>query len=458
MIEINDNIFKAYDIRGVYGRDFDEQLAYRLGRAFAELLKSETGRETVNLGVSQDMRLSSPILYENLIKGILEQGVNVMEFGLVATPTFYFGVAKNRLDGGIQVSASHNPPEYNGFKLVRDSAMAVSSETGIMTLKQAVKQNEFPSVSVKGHLIGKVENLLDEQVVFAIRQGDVTKIKPFKIVVDSANAVGGPMIKALFDRLPVKVEYLNFELDGSFPAHEADPLKDKNNQQLQNKVLESGADLGVALDGDGDRIFFIDNQGRTVEPAIVRGILAKIFLQENPGATICYDIRPGKITEDMIVENGGKPVVTRVGHSLIKEKAREVNAIFAGESSGHYFVKLPFGFFEEPLIVVSKFLIELSIAELSLSEYIKPLQRYFHSGEINFGVNDKQAVFNAIKEKYGDHLQYDFDGLSFVWEDWWFNVRASNTENVVRLNLESVAQSLTQEKVAEITELIKQFD
>ena len=454
MIEINDKIFKAYDIRGVYGEDFDDELAYRLGRSFAELLKSETGRETVNLGVARDMRLSSENLYQRLIDGILEQGVNVIEFGLLSTPTFYFGVAKNRLDGGIQVSASHNPPQYNGFKLVRAGANSVSSETGIMTLKQAVEKNEFPFVANKGYRAGKMDNLIDEQVDFALQNVNFRKIKPYKIIVDSANAMGGPLIKALFDRLPVEVEYLNFELDGSFPAHEADPLKDKNNKQLQQKVIESGADFGVALDGDGDRIFFIDNQGKTVEPAIVRGILAKIFLQENPGATICYDIRPGKITEDMILQYGGKPVVTRVGHSLIKEKAREVGAVFAGESSGHYFVKTPFGFFEEPLTVVIKFLLELSASNLSLSAYIKPLQRYFHSGEINFGVKDKQLVFNTLKEKYGDHLQYDFDGLSFTFDDWWFNVRASNTEDVMRLNLEAKNQVILDEKIEEIQQLM----
>jgi len=262
------------------------------------------------------------------------------------------------------------------------------------------------------------------------------------------------MFKKFFDKLPCELIHINAELDGTFPAHEADPLKDENNKQLQDKVLETGADLGIALDGDADRIFFIDNEGKTIEQSIVRGILAKLFLVKNPGATICYDIRPGKITEDMILENGGKPVVTKVGHSLIKEKAREVGAVFAGESSGHFFVKLPFGIFETPMIVSLFLLQELSEAGKTVSEYIKPLQRYFHSGEINFSVEDKDAVFNKLKEIYKENLKYDFDGVTFEWEDFWFNVRASNTESKMRLNLEARTKEIMEEKRGEISLVI----
>jgi phosphomannomutase len=453
-MEIKDGIFKAYDIRGVYPEEVNEEVAYRLGRAFARMIFEETKKTEIKIVVSRDMRLSSPELSESLIKGLTDQGANVVDIGLASTPTFYFGVAKFGYDAGVQVSASHNPKQFNGFKMVRQNAIPVSGETGIMDLRDQVVENNFKEVAKKG-TVEKLDNVLDEHVAFSLNYNGQEKIKPLKVVVDAANSMGGPMIEKLFEKLPCELVKLNFELDGTFPAHEADPLKDENNKQLQEKVKEEKADIGIALDGDADRIFFIDNEGKTVEPAIIRGILAQVFLRKNPGAKICYDIRPGKITIDMIKEAGGEPVVTRVGHSLIKEKAREVDAVFAGESSGHFFLKMPFGMFEEPLTMILKILEELSTAGKSFAEFIKPLMRYFHSGEINFEVADKQVVFDKLKAKYGANLQYDFDGLSFEWPDWWFNVRGSNTENKVRLNLEATTEEIMKEKREEVSTLIK---
>jgi len=266
--------------------------------------------------------------------------------------------------------------------------------------------------------------------------------------------MGGPLFEALFKHLPCELIHLNAELDGTFPAHEADPLKDENNKQLQEKVLSEQADLGIAFDGDADRIFFVTNEGVTVEPAIIRGILSMLFLRKNPGAKICYDVRPGKITSDMIEENGGVPIVTKVGHSLIKEKAREVGAVFAGESSGHFFVKTEFGIFEMPMICAMMLMQELSENDKTFSEYVKPLYRYSHSGEINFEVEDKDAVFVRLRQKYAENLKYDFDGLSFEWPDWWFNVRPSNTENKVRLNLEAVSDEIMGQKLEEVKKVI----
>ena len=451
---INPGIFKAYDIRGVYPDEVNEEMAYRLGRAFAQLIFQETKKADIKIVVSRDMRLSSPQLRESLIKGLTDQGANVVDIGMASTPTFYFGVAKYGYDAGIQVSASHNPKQFNGFKMVRQNAIPVSGETGILDLRDKVIENKFEEVDKKG-TVEKKDGVLEEHVKFSLSNSDLTKIKPLKVVIDAANSMGAPMIEKLFEKLPCELVKLNFELDGTFPAHEADPLKDENNKQLQDKVREVKADLGVALDGDGDRIFFIDNEGKTVEPAIIRGILAQVFLRTNPGAKICYDVRPGKITIDMIKEAGGEPIVTRVGHSLIKEKAREVDAVFAGESSGHFFMKMPFGFYEESSVMILKLLEELSASGKTFAEYTKPLYKYFHSGEINFEVSDKQAVFDKLKEKYGANLQYDFDGLSFTWEDWWFNVRASNTENKVRLNLEATSEALMKEKRDEVAALIK---
>ena len=449
-------IYKTYDIRGIYGEELDENIAYRTGRAYAELIKKETKKDSYTVVVGNDMRRSSPSLKAEVIRGITEQGVNVVDIGLASTPTFYFAVSFYGYDGGLQVSASHNPAKYNGFKMTRERAKAISAKSGILQIRDMAEQDEFTKADRVG-VVEKKEGVLQEQIKQALQYADIKKIKPYKIVIDNANGMGALWVEELFQHLPCKIEKMYFELDGSFPNHEADPLKDENNYDLQQKVIEVGADLGIALDGDSDRIFFVDNTGKTIEPAIVRGVLSKIFLTENPGATICYDVRPGKITEDMILQYGGKPVITSVGHSLIKEKAIEVDAVFAGESSGHFFVKMPYGIFELPEIVTLKFLQEISESGQTTSEYIKPLQKYFHSGEINFDVVDKQAVFDKLKEKYGDNLKYDFDGLSFEFDDYWFNVRASNTENKVRLNLEGVNKQITKEKVDEIKKIINKF-
>jgi len=447
------HIYKAYDIRGVYPDELNEDIALRTACAFADFIKKDSKKENPTVIVGYDMRSSSISLKEKVIEGITKQGVNVMEIDLASTPTFYFAVAKFGYDGGLQISASHNPAEYNGFKMTRKNAVPISGDTGIKEIRDMAEKNEFTPADHQGK-IEKRDDILNQQIQEALKTTDIKKIKKFKVVIDTANGMGSLMMDELFKYLPCELIKINWELDGNFPNHEADPLKDENNKQLQQKVIEEKADFGIALDGDGDRIFFVDNTGKTIEPAIVRGILSKIFLQENPGGTICYDVRPGKITEDMILQYGGKPVVTKVGHSLIKEKAREVGSVFAGESSGHFFVKFDYGIFEEPTVIVLKLFKEWSESNQSISEYIKPLQKYYHSGEINFAVQDKQVVFDKLKEKYGDNLKYDFDGLTFEFDDYWFNVRPSNTENKVRLNLEGINKDIVEDKLPEIQSLI----
>ncbi len=448
------HIFKAYDIRGVFEEEITEALAYAIGRAYADFMKAELGKEQPTLVVCQDMRASSPELKKQVIRGMTAQGVNIVDIGLASTPTFYFGVAYYGYDGGIQITASHNPAQFNGFKMVRAHAVPVSGDTGIMTIRDMVERGVFETSARIGTVTIR-EGVLEEQISYALKQVDVQTIKPYTVVVDSANGMGGLLMTELFRHLPCTLVPLYFDLNGNFPNHEADPLKDENNRWVQEKVREIGADLGIACDGDADRIFFIDNTGTTINPAIIRGILAQVYLRQYPGAQICYDIRPGKITVDMITEAGGVPVVTKVGHSLIKEKAREVGAAFAGESSGHFFVKAPHGFFEMPEIVVLKLLKEFSDSGKTTHDYIAPLERYIHSGEINFSVPEKQAVFDRLRGRYGDHLTYDFDGLSFTYDDWWFNVRASNTENKVRLNLEGMTKGIVQEKTKEVSGIIQ---
>jgi len=454
---IKPDIFKAYDIRGVYGLDFDDNAAYQIATAYVALRQSDPDYDSshpLQLAVAMDMRLSSLDLKEQIIKGFTEAGANVFDFGLISTPAFYFAVANYKLDGGIMISASHNPGEWNGFKVVRAKAVPVSGETGLTWMKDKIIKNDFKPVSVFGTVNIK-DDIVKKQLQHDKGYLDLEDIKPLKIVVDTANGMGAQYIFELFKDLPVVLFPLNFEFDGSFPAHEADPLKEENLIQLQQMVIEKKADLGIATDGDGDRIFFVDDLGRTIEPAIIRGLLAKIFLKINPGCKIGYDIRPGKITPDMILENGGTPVVTRVGHSLIKEQMLRENIYFAGESSGHFFLNLPIGCFEMPNIIIGKLLEEFSNCGQKISNYLIPFKKYFSSGEINNSFIDKDVVLKKLADKYADGKINYLDGITIEYPEYWFNVRFSNTEAKMRLNLEAVSPEIMAEKRDEVLSVIK---
>ncbi len=472
-------IYKAYDIRGIYPDELNEELAKKIAQAFAVMRKKELNKEQITIVVGEDMRISSPSLKKQVIEGLFQSGVRIIDVGLVSTPTFYFAVSYFGYDGGLMVSASHNPAQYNGIKLVREGAKPFGQGNGMEELQKIVEnmslrdegeailrssESSGIATSLSG-LAMTIENkgnmILKEEILFTQTKeeekfADLKKIRPMKIVADAANAMGAQYLSELFADLP-QIEFIkmNFELDGTFPSHEADPFKDENIADLKKRVLQEKADLGIATDGDGDRIFFIDNKGELVEPSIIRGIMAELFLRDNPGSTICYDIRPGKITRDMIEQNGGVPSVTRVGHSLIKKQMLETGAVFGGESSGHFFVKFPYGVFEAPMVVTLKLLQELSEKNISLADYTEPLKKYFHSGEINFKVADKNAVMQKLKEKFADAEISDLDGLTFEYPDFWFNVRASNTESLLRLNLEGINEELVKEKIVKVSEIIE---
>lgn len=455
-MQVDGSIFKAYDIRGIYGKDLFDETATLIGKAFANLIKSETGKENPTVVVSQDMRLSSPALHKALVEGITSQGVNVVDVGLGSTPTFYFSVGFLNHDGGIQVSASHNPSEWNGFKMVRAKSAPISGDNGIYAIRDAVIENQFVDAPNKG-TVSEYTNIMTDLVREQTKNFDFSRIKPFKIVADAANAMGALDLKALFAKLnQVELIEVNFELDGSFPSHEADPLKEENLELLKEKVLEHKADLGIATDGDGDRIFFVDNLGRMIAPELVRGILAEMVLRDHPSAPIGYDIRPGRITKDMIVDNGGKPFITRVGHSLIKEEMLKYDSPFSGESSGHFFYKSEQGSFESPVRVVLNILTWFTEKAVTVAEAIKPYQKYYHSGEINSVVEDKNKVFAALKEKYSDAVYMsELDGILIEYDDFWFNVRGSNTEPKIRLNLEAVSPEVMAQKRDEILAIIR---
>ena len=450
------SIFKAYDIRGIYGQNLDENTAYKVARAYAVILKKENNKSNLRVVVGQDMRVSTPSLKERIVRGLTDSGIDVIDVGLVTTPTYYFAVAYYGYDGGIQVSASHNPPQWNGFKIVRAKAVPMGGETGIYLIRDMVKKSVFSHVVNKGKVVEKKDIVKEE--VNVQREGlSWQKIKPFKIAVDTGNGMGALDVEAIFEDLPCKLSKLNFKLDGSFPVHIPDPLKEENLEWLKKEVLDKKCDLGIATDGDSDRWFFVDNLGQTVPQPILRGLMAQIALKENPGATVCYDIRPGRITRDMIEEAGGKAIVTRVGHSLIKETMLKEKAVFGGESSGHYFYQFPYGTFEAPVVLCLKFLSYLSLMDKPLSEVVSPYKRYFHSGEINRDVEDKEQKMEKIAQKYRDGKISRLDGITIEYPDFWFNVRPSNTESVLRFALEAKTQKLMQEKRDEIIKQIEEM-
>ena len=451
------SIYKAYDIRGIYPTELHEKTAYGVGRAFAVLLQTENPGEDLEIVVGRDARESGDTLTTEVIKGLREGGLDIAYVGLVSTPTFYFAVAKYGYAGGLMVSASHNPAEYNGFKLVRARAVPVGGETGIKDIEAMVLAGVYPQSDRRGTLSEK-KGVLEDQVEHDLRFADVKKIKPLKIVADAANGMGALYLDELFKHLPCELVKMYFDLDGRFPNHEADPLKEENKEALKKRVVAEKADLGIATDGDGDRIFFVDDKGESIDPAILRGIMARIFLREKPGATIAYDIRPGKITKDMIEENGGKPLVTRVGHSLIKQAVIEQDAYFAGESSGHFFLSLDHGVYEVPMIVTLKLLQELSVSSMSASEYIRPLKRYAHSGEINTRVRNVAETIEAVAKEYSDGAQSRLDGITVEYADFWFNVRGSNTEPLIRLNLEAKSKEVMEQKRDEVLSVIYSFE
>jgi len=408
--------------------------------------------------VGWDIRKSSPTVKKQVVKGLLDSGIDVDEIGLVSTPTYYFAVSYFGYDGGIQVSASHNPKEYNGMKLVRARAVPVSGNSGIMDIKKMVLEENFGKISkVKGKL-GKREGVLEKELEEQIKYVGAGKIKPFKIVADPANAMAALDLKGLFKKIPCALVKMNFKLDGSFPAHQPNPMVEENLEDLKKRVIKEKADLGIAPDGDGDRYFFVDENGEVVPQAILRGLMAQIELKLHPGAAVAYDIRPGKITRDMIDELGGKPVLTPVGHSLIKELMIKEGAVFGGESSGHYYYKFDYGTFDSPLVLTVKFLQYISKIGKPVSEVLIPFNRYSHSGEINSKLASREAIeekIEEIKKKYKDGKQVFIDGVSVEYPDVWFNLRASNTEPLIRLTVEGKTQEVMERKRDELLKVIR---
>ncbi len=441
-----ETVFKAYDVRGIYPTELDDDLAYRIGRAYALFLNP---RRVV---VGRDMRLSSPALAEAIIRGLVDQGVDVTDVGLVSTDALYFAVGKFQFDGGIMVTASHNPPEYNGFKLCREEARALSMETGIATIRDLVLRGEFPEPERRGTIA--TQDILDDFANHVLSFIDVSVIKPFRIVVDAGNGMGGVIAPKVLGRLPVTIIPLYFELDGSFPHHVPNPIEPENVRDLQRAILEQHADFGIAFDGDADRMFILDEQARLVGGDMVTALVAKALLQKHPGARIVYNLICSRAVPEVIRQYGGVPIRSRVGHSFIKALMREHDAIFGGEHSGHFYFRD--NWYADSGIIAAVTVLELLSREgVTVSQAIAPIDRYYRSGEINVEARDFSAVLTALEEHFRDGQIDHLDGLTVEYPDWWFNARPSNTQPLLRINVEANTPELLQQKLEEVLTIVR---
>ena len=434
-------IFKAYDIRGVYPTDLNETLAEAIGRAYIEF----TGAEKVVIG--RDMRPHSEPLFSALCRGITGQGADVIDLGLCSTPQSYFANGKLEADGGIMITASHNPGEWNGFKLCKANAVPISGVTGIADIQRIVETKAWK----KSDKTGKVSKYDIGPEYGKFLRSFATMDRKLKVVVDYANAMGMyeiSGIRELFDIVP-----MYDTLDGTFPNHAANPLQTETLDAIRAKVKEVGADFGAAFDGDADRCGFIDDEGNIIPMDLFTALIAQDILSHGP-ATIFYDLRSSRAVRECIAENGGKPMMSRVGHAFIKTQMRENDAIFAGELSGHYY-------FKQNYTAESQGLAMIMLANLicrknrPVHELVKPLRKYVSSGEINSRVADVKPILDTIRRKYADGDMYELDGVSSEYKDWWFNVRASNTEPLLRLIVEADTRELMEAKRDELLKIIR---
>jgi phosphomannomutase len=453
---VDPGIFKAYDVRGIYPEQLDEDGAYRIARAFARVLADLGGKDGpagLRVAVGHDMRIHSPALAESFTRGLVDEGVSVLHIGMVGTEMVYYAVGSRELDGGVSVTASHNPKAWAGFKLVREGAEALSGDRGIQDVRRLVETDDFSEPAGEGH-VGR-EDIYDEYRNYVLGFIDPGGIRPMQVVLDGGNGMAGPMIGPILDKLRISGERLYFTPDGEFPGHEPNPLLEENRQLIIGKVLEHGAELGIAWDGDADRCFFIDDRGEFVPGDFLTALLAEAVLAKEPGAMILYDVRASRAVPDAIRANGGKPIVNRVGHAFFKARMRETGAAFGGEVSGHYYFR-EFWCADSGVIPALLVLELLSRKGKKMSELLAPYrERYFISGEINSTVTDQQAKMKEIAERYGDGEVGWLDGVSVDYDTWHFNVRPSNTEPLLRLNLEAFTREEMEERTDELLRLIR---
>ena len=445
-MRVDSSIFKAYDIRGVYPEQLDEEVAYAVGRAFVSFLKSS---EVI---VGRDMRLSSPAIKNYLLRGLTEQGADVIDIGMVSTDQYYYACATFNKPG-LMVTASHNPPQYCGFKMVRDMPYLLSGDSGIGDLRRIVEQDYFSEPTRVGTV--RELDLQDGFVDKVLSIVDHASIAPLKVIVDTGNGMVGPSLERVFGRLPVDLTGLYLDPDGSLPNHGLDPMQPENRAELQRRVREEGADIGFAFDGDGDRFFVVDDRGLFVPGDFITALMGCYMLEKYPGAKIVYDVRCSWAVRDLIREAGGTPLIERVGHSFIKPRMFEEGAVYAGELSGHHYFCDFFGA-DSGLVPALLMLEMLSRRSMKLSALLQSLESsYFLSSEINSRVENPAQKIAAIAERYADGHIERIDGISVSYEDWHFNVRASNTEPLLRLNLEALDERTMCDRRDEVLAFIR---
>ncbi len=456
---INPKIFKAYDIRGIYPKEINENNIETITKAILKLFQDKLNKKNLQIVLGRDMRLSSPVLHKIVKKTLIKYGQTVIDIGLSSTPSVYFAVYHFKYDAGIQISASHNPKQYNGIKLlyIKDNKLIkVSKDQGMEEIRQLALENKFNLEESQGQLIEK--STLKDEINF-IYNLIKPQIKKFKIVTDTANAVGSLFIEEIFKRTDCQLIKLNWQLDGTFPAHEANPLKFETLKKLQEKIIKEKADFGIATDGDGDRIFFIDENGKIVPSTLISSVIAQEILLKNPNETILVDIRYIKNVSNLVKKLGGQVVYNVVGHSLITKKLNEVNGAFSGESSGHYFFRETGGA-ESTIKVIYYILDVLTKKNKPLSEIVNELMTAYESGEYNFVLSENlnyQQLFKKIARIYQNADINYLDGISVSYNNWRFNIRASNTEPLIRLNLEADDKKLMKEKLKEVKNKILEF-
>jgi phosphomannomutase len=436
-MELNPGIFKAYDIRGIYGEEMDEGTAHDIGRAFVRVLARlrEKPAGELRVGLGRDMRLTAPKMAAELRDGMIFEGAHVVDAGMVATEMLYHLVGSRDLDGGAMVTASHNPKAYTGVKLVREGALPLSGDAGIGEVKAEIEAG--PGDAPGGGDFEEVD-IWDEYRAHALGFIDPAAVKPMKVVVDGGNGMGGPMVGPILEKMPLELEEMYFEPNGEFPDHEPNPLLEENRRMIIDRVRSTGADLGIAWDGDADRCFFIDGSGEFCDGDFICALLARSILAKNPGATILYDPRSSRAVPDLVAAEGGRSDLSRVGHAFFKARMREESAAFGGEVSGHYYFR-DFWNADSGTIPALLMLELLSKDGRTIGELMSEFRsKYFISGEINSEVADQAAKLDEIRERYSDGQISELDGVSVDYEDWHFNVRPSNTEPLLRLNLESL--------------------
>lgn len=455
-MNIPPEIFKSYDIRGIYPDQINEENVVPIARAiYAFLTKDRDSNSPIKIAVGRDMRLSSPDMFEAVSSTLVDLGAEVIDIGIVSTPTVYFAVHYYKYDAGVQISASHNPGNYNGVKIVKNTPKGLL-KIGKPTGMDDIKRMSIEGVDVEpksGGSIRQQTGILEDEIANAIDLIKPENIKPFRIVADAANAMGGEYINALFKKIPGELIRMNFELDGTFPAHQADPMQPQNLIDIKKRITEEHADLGLAPDGDGDRLFILDENAEVVPPSVIVGIVARELLRDHPGQKIVVDLKYVLNAQRLIKEFGGELVISKTGHAFITEKMTQEGAIFGGEASAHYYFRAT-GNAESQVPVILSVLEVMSREGKKLSELAKDFKRAEESGEINFEVEDSDKILAQLKEKYADGEYSDLDGTAITYPNWRFSVRTSNTEPLLRMNIEGETREIVDEKIAELTDLL----